>query len=359
VGIKLDRQALKDTYERAIRDARDPKTRIDQTWASRIRWLSDEAASGDAKGRTYIPAVGGALLAKSVDAQADLLTQAVSGGPKGYYLRGVAELMQSQGRGIVHLGTPSANPMNNAPFLRGNARVDRLTVAGYLKHVYDTYLDWLREADKYTSAQAYAALVAFVSVRIQAQQDEDAINAAGTRMTAAASASSLLEAVQLWITEDPEEGARGQALVAAALSLVWDDIEVVPKHHPAPFDVRSPDALACEVKQKAIGESDVLELARRAANAGYDLALYAAVAADQKPLAVDRLRRDALDQHGVLIDVIHDAHELIGHLAVNGGVTARAVLERLPQALANFAPDAGVSAPGLQRLIDLLSQSSG
>ena len=201
-----------------------------------------------------------------MDAQADLLTQREEGGPKGYYLRGVAEQMQVQGRGIVHLGTSSANPMNNAPFLRGNARVDRLTVAGYLKHVYDTYLDWLREADKYTAAQAYEALVAFVFVRMDVQQQEALANATGTRMSAAASLSDLLEALQLWMTEDPEEGARGQALVAATLSLVWDDIEVVPKHHPAPFDVRRPERLACEVKQKAVLEADVLELARRAAS---------------------------------------------------------------------------------------------
>ena len=173
MGIKLDRQARTDTYERAIRDARDPSTSIDATWAGRVRWLSEQAAAGDAKGRTYIPALGGALLAKAVDARVDLLTQSTDGGPRGFYLRGVAEQMQKQGRGIVHLGTPSANPMNNAPFLRGNPRVDRLTVAGYLRHVYDTYLDWLREADSYTAEQSYSALVAFVHVRMKVQQDDD------------------------------------------------------------------------------------------------------------------------------------------------------------------------------------------
>jgi len=358
VGIKLDRQARFDTYERAIRDARDPRTTIDATWAGRVRWLSEQAAAGDAKGRTYIPALGGALLAKAVDGRVDLLTQRQEGGPRGYYLRGVAEQMQKQGRNIVHLGTPSANPMNNAPFLRGNARVDRLTVAGYLRHVYDTYVDWLREADGYTLDQAYSALVAFVYVRMRVQQDEDSKRATGTRMAAAASLSSLIEAVQLWITEDPEEGARGQALVAAALSLAWKDIEVIPKHHPAPFDVRAASVLACEVKQKAVGETDALELARRAAAADCDLALYAALAADQQPLATDRLRRDALDRHGVLLDAVHDAHELIGHVAVHGGVPASDVARRLPQALAAYSPDAGVSEPGLRRVVGLLESGT-
>ena len=358
MGIQLDRQACVDAYERAIRDARNPRTKIDQTWAGRVRWLSEQVAGGDAKGKTYIPAVGGALLAKAVDPRIDTLTQRTEGGPRGYYLRGVAERMQEQGRGIVHLGTGSPYPMNNAPFLRGPARVDRLTIAGYLKHVYDTYLDWMREADGYDADRAYAALVAFVKVRMQVQRDEEAATAAGARMTAARSVSDLLSALQLWLTEDPEEGARGQALVAAVISLVWGkEVEVVPKHHPAPFDVRRSGVLACEVKQRTIAEADVLELARRAAAADFDLALYAALDIHQPPLAVDRLRRDAVDQHGVLLDVVSDTHELVAHAAVHGGLTAGDVTAGLPRALADYCPWADVSAGGLKRLEDLLKES--
>lgn len=356
VGIKLDKQARVDTYERAIRDARDPLVVTDQTWTARIQWLSDQVAQGDAKGRTYIPAVGGALLAKSVDPDVDLLTQRLEGGPRGYYLRGVVEQMQKQARNIVHLGTPSANPMNNAPFLRGPARVDRLPVASYLEHIYETYLDWMREANSYSRTSAYDALVAFVAVRMAAQRTEDTALATGTRMQAAASTSDLLGAVQLWATEDPEEGARGQALVAAALSLTWGTgVEVVPKHHPAPFDVRLPPTLACEVKQRAVQDSDVLELARRAASAGYDVALYAALSLNQRPLAVDRLRRDALDQHGVLLDIVYDSHDLVAKVGVYGGVRVARVAAQLGQRIADFSPRAGVSTPGLQRLVDLLS----
>jgi hypothetical protein len=77
LGIQLDKQACVDAYERAIRDARNPRTKIDQTWAGRVRWLSEQVAGGDAKGKTYIPAVGGALLAKAVDPRIDTLPSAL------------------------------------------------------------------------------------------------------------------------------------------------------------------------------------------------------------------------------------------------------------------------------------------
>jgi hypothetical protein len=355
--VSLARSDLEDVLERAVRDARAPKASLDRRWTARIGWLSREVAGGDAKGKTYIAATGAALLAKATNDTVDTLTQSGKGGPRGYGLRGVAELMQTRVRGTVHLGTLSKWPMNNAPFLRGPARIDRFTIAGYLQHVYDEYLSWMQELDGYSSEQAYQALVAFLAVRIKAQREENAALAAGTRMTAARSIVDLLDGVQLWLTEDPEEGARGQALLAAVLDLVWDDVELVPKHHPAPFDVRrggSPSPLVCESKQQRVTAAEALDLARRAAEHDSDLALYAALAQDQPPLAAERLRAQALDHHGVLFDVVHDTRELVTRIAVHGGVPAAEVAAGLPQSLADRCPAAGVSNGGLRRLQGLL-----
>ena len=60
------------------------------------------------------------------------------------------------------------------------------------------------------------------------------------------------------------------------------DVKVVPKHHPAPFDVmRTPGpgvvTMACESKQQTVTEHDVMELARRATENGVCIALYAAL----------------------------------------------------------------------------------
>jgi hypothetical protein len=358
VGVSLPKSSLEATLDRAMRDARDPKKVASPLWMSRMQWLSEQIVGGDAKGKTYVAATGAALLAKATDDRVDTLSQNARGGPRGYSLRSVAEWMQRQLRGRVHLGTLSKWPMNNAPFLRGPARIERFVVAGYLRHLYDEYLDWMRELDGYTADQAYDALVAFLRTRVAAQASEDAAAAAGTRMTGARSTSDLLDVVQRWMSEDSEDGARGQAVVAAALDLAYGDVEVVPKHHPAPFDVKrsgSPPPLVCACKQEAIDEADVLDLARTAGAHDAGLALFAALAVDQAPLPSDRLRVDALVTHGTLLDVVHDVHELVSRVAVYTGVSASAVAAELPQHLADRCPGADVSAGGLRRLQSLLS----
>src|SRR5947199_359417 len=39
VAISLDKQALADVLERALRDARNPKRDVDQKWVERLSWL--------------------------------------------------------------------------------------------------------------------------------------------------------------------------------------------------------------------------------------------------------------------------------------------------------------------------------
>lgn len=357
MAIPLDRQALKDVLERALRDARNPKRDADAKWVDRVDWLGRTVAGGDAKGKTYIAATGGALLAKATDDRVDTLTQSARAGGRAYGLRTVAELMQQQLRGTVHLGTLSKNPMNNSPFLRGPPQIERFVIAPYMRHVYDEYLGWMHELDGYDRAKAYEALVAFLRTRLQAQRDEDAAAAAGVRMTAARSTADLLDALQLWIVEDPEEGARGQALLAGALTLAWDDVEVVPKHHPSPFDVKrtgTPPPLVCECKQQVITDAEVLELPRRAAVHDSDLALYAAFDPRQPPLPVDRLRADSLRHHGVLLDIVTSTEELLSHICIGAGIPAADVAANLPSAIVSRCRDADVSATGLRRLATLV-----
>lgn len=356
--IRLQRTDIEAVLDRALRDARDPSVEVDATWTDRVRWLSDKIDGRDAGGKTYVAATAAALLAKAVNDQVDTLTQTPKGGPRGYGMRGVAEKMQERVLGTVHLGTTSKWPVNNSPFLRGPARIDHFeSVAPYMKHVYDTYVDWMRELDGYTQAKAYKALLAFMRVRMEVQAAEDLRSSATPRMAGARSAAQLVDVIQMWMTQDTEHGARGQAVVAATLGLVWDDIEVVPKHNPAPYDVMRPGKpvkLAVEVKQQPITEADVLELAKRTAQSEGSTAMYAAMATDQPQLAVDRIRASALRQHGVFLEVIHDARELVAKVAAYGGLDAVGVASRLPQALIDRCGPAGVTNAGADRLADLL-----
>lgn len=358
MGIPLAPADLDATLDRALRDARDPAIEIDPLWAERTRWFTQQLAARDAGGKTYVAATGAALLAKATNGDVDTLTQHPKAGSRGYNLRSVATRLQKRVRGIAHLGTLSKDPVNNRPFLGGNPRLDRIdNVAGYLSHVFDTYIEWLRELDGYSVEQANAALVAFLRVRMEVQVAEDARAADNPRMRGARSAGELLDVVQLWMTKDSEHGARGQAVVAAVLGLVWDDVEVVPKHNPAPFDVMrkgKPSALVAEVKQQSVTEAEILELARRASADGCSAAMYAIFARDQAPVPQDRLRADASRQHGIFLEVVHDTQELVAKVAVFSGLSIEDVAANLPQALFDRCRAAGVTPRGADDLAELL-----
>lgn len=350
-----DREALRDELDRALRDAAtdgDPWPR----WVERVEWLGQRAEN--TKGKTYIAALGAALLAKATDPRVDSLTQKKEAGPNGYSLRSVAELLQRSVRGRVHLGTPSKNPLNNSSFYRGPVRIDRFTaIAGYIRPIYDALVRWLDELDGYTAEQAHAALVAFLHVRIDVQRREVAAAAASPRMGRARSLADLVDALQTFLVEDSEEGGRGQAVVAAILGCAWPDVEVVPKHHPAPFDIKRagiPSPLVCEVKQVVVTDKEVLELARRAHDADVAQAVYAALHPDQRPLPVERLRADALDHHGVLLDVCRDVRELVARIGVYSGLGTIGVCTVLPGEVVKHAMTADVSSAGQRRLLALL-----
>lgn len=358
MAIKLTPADIAAVLDRALRDARDPSVEVDATWTERIRWLSDKIEGKDAGGKTYVAATAAALLAKAVNDQVDTLTQSTKAGSRGYGMRGVAEKMQERVLGVVHLGSTSKWPANNRPFLGGPARVDHFdNVAGYLQPIYRTYLDWMRDLDGYSADKAYSALLALMRVRMEVQAAEDLRRSETPRMAAARSTAQLVEVIQMWMTEESEHGARGQAVVAAVLGLVWEDVEVVPKHNPAPYDVMRPGKplkLAVEVKQQQIIEAHVAELAKRTAKSGGSAAIYAALATDQPPLAVDRIRADAMRHHGVFLEVVHDARELVAKVAAYGGLDAIGVTTRLPQAVIDRCGPAGVGNAGADRLADLL-----
>ncbi|MGH9045903.1 MAG: restriction endonuclease, SacI family, partial [Acidimicrobiales bacterium] len=60
---------------------------VDAVWTERVERL------GTLGVKTYIAALGGALLAKAADARVDSLTQDAGAGPHGYSLRRVAEFL--------------------------------------------------------------------------------------------------------------------------------------------------------------------------------------------------------------------------------------------------------------------------
>jgi hypothetical protein len=364
MSIAIDTQELLLVLERALREARDTSKPANPIWTDRIQWLSEVVNSGPNRGKSFVAAIGAALLAKSTYPDVDSLTQndKSGAGARAYNLRKVATEMQKRLRNTVHLGTLSADPVNGAPFLRAPSRIEHFTVASYNQATFNEFVSWLRELDAYSAEKAQTALVSFLRVRMEWQVAEDLRAANSPRMSGAGSVAQLLDVVQKWMTDDPEVGSRGQAVVAAMLGLLWDDVEVVPKNHPAPFDVHrrsKPSKLAAEVKQRAIEEADVRELIRRAGEQDVPVALYAALAPGQKPLPIERLRSDALRDSGVFLEIVYDARDLAAKVASYGGLDVLGVATRLPQALIERCGPAGVSNGGSDELVSLLRGIEG
>ena len=354
MGIQIPRADLERELDAALRDAAVRSG--SELWVERLAWLSEQVEQG--YGKTYVAALGAALLAKATNPRIDSLTQASTAGPAGYSLRQVAEFLQEHVRGRVHLGTLSKNPVNNSPFLRGPGRIDRFDkIASTTRPVYETFVRWLDDLNGYDGTHAHEALVAFLHERARIQREKDAASASRFEFGVASSIVDLMDALHLFVTENPEGGSRGQAIVTAVLSCTFADVEVVPKNHPAPFDVKRsgyPPPLVCEVKQQPVRVEDVMELARRAIENRAERAIYAALDPLQPELPVNRLVADALSDHGVHLDLCYDIRELIARSAVYSDIDSARFIATLPnQAVAKCEPS-GVGQPGLQRLEALL-----
>jgi len=116
MGIKLEDQALLLCLDDALALARSTEE-LPAVWISRVERL------GGLGVKTYIAALGGALLAKSTDPRVDSLAQDEAAGPRGYSLRKAAEFLAEQNNGRYHLGAEGRWPLNNRPFLGGPARI--------------------------------------------------------------------------------------------------------------------------------------------------------------------------------------------------------------------------------------------
>src|SRR5205823_8383150 len=82
MGIRLPRDALELTLERAVRmaEAAEP---VPAKWVERVERMNDSPS------KTYIAALGTALLAKATDPAVDVLTIKSKAGPRAYSMRGV------------------------------------------------------------------------------------------------------------------------------------------------------------------------------------------------------------------------------------------------------------------------------
>lgn len=344
MGIKLEEEKLHLTLDDALQLARSNEE-LPALWLTRIERL------GSLGIKTYIAALGGALLAKATDPRVDSLAQDEAAGPRGYSLRRAAEFLAQQNNDRYDLGAKGRWPLNNRPFLGGPARIDEFTkISGKARPAYEAFLDALRDLNRVEGTDALAVLAAFLRVRMGVQAAEREAARAARRLESDLALEDLVGMVDRFVRAAPEGGRRAQALAAAVLDCAFDEVELQPINSPHPGDVRvilaGAIVLAVEAKQLPVGEDVAFELSREAVELGADLAMLLVIAEKHAPLDRDRVQRDALRDDGTLLLVCESVLELIASVAVLSATSAAQVETDLPGAFAARLREIEVSKKG-------------
>ena len=356
MGIRFEDQALLLTLDNALALARST-VELPPLWIARVERL------GGLGIKTYIAALGGAMLAKTTDPRIDSLTQDEAAGPRGYSLRRAAEFLAQQNNDRYDLGAKGRWPLNNRPFLGGPARIDDFTkISGKARPAYEAFLDALRDLNRIESAEALAVLAAFLRVRMAVQAAEREAARTARRLESDVALEDLVGIVDRFVRAAPEGGKRAQALAAAVLDCAFDDVELQPINSPHPGDVRvildGAIVLAVEAKQLPVVEDVALELSREAAGLGADLAMLLVIADKHALLDRDRVQRDALRDDGTLLLICESVLELIASVTVLSATSAVQMEKDLPGAFAARLREIEVSKNGLNEWRQLVEARS-
>jgi len=352
LAIKLDREKMRITLDKAYAIARS-KQKLPSEWLHYVERI-EECPS-----KTYIAALGAALLAKATDPRVDSMARTASAGPNGYAIRTVGEFMAAEApRYGYHLGATGPWPLNNSPFYRNADRIDRFTrIRAGDKECYQDLVRYLQALNRLGAQGAVLALAAFLRRRIAYAKALQAQTAKVARL-AAGSFPEVVEVATLFCVEDPEGGKRGQALVAALFDCAYSNVDLKGINNPRPLDVRvmrkGRIVLGAEVKQAVVGDDTGLHLAAEARKLDCDKALLVAIGEGQPPLDRQGLRQQALEDYGVLLEAVESVPELFAVVTTFSPVTASDLAQRFPRTYAKRLQEHDVSAAGRARWASLI-----
>jgi hypothetical protein len=333
-------QTLENAYLLANSDAALP-----------ARWLTRAEQLGKSPSVAFIAAVGAVLLAKATDPQIDVLViQEREGSAGAFSLRGPARVLGTKRHAYGYdIGSSSDRDPINHGTLIGSTRWDvalhRITPRH--KAFFQVILQWLRDVNTLTKEQALEALAAYLRVR-QAVVPGASVAQLPTSLIQVPSLTDLVDVLEGFVSADPEEGARGMALVAAAFRTAGLEAGLPSRHDPRRIDVPIKRAgelvLASEVKQEETSEAVADTLARDAASHGARRALLAVLRPGvllrfDRASVIQRAERD----HGVVLRVTDGVRQLLHEALIAGECDVDAFCAALPRALGEALRDIRVA----------------
>jgi SacI restriction endonuclease len=329
-------RTLDQAYLLATSDADLPKT-----------WLARSEQLAESPSVAFIAAVGAVLLAKGTDAEVDaFVIQKKEGSAGAYSLRKPATVLASKRHAYGYdIGSSSdRDPINHGTLVgspRWDVALDRILASH--KPFFQVILQWLADVNRLSQDEATLALAAFVRVR-RAAAPGAAVAHVPAELGRPPALHDLVDVLEGFVSADPEDGARGMALVAAAYRTAGFDADVPSRNDPRRIDIPIKRdgrlLIACEVKQIDPSEATADTLVRDALDHKTRRALLAVLrpgtlAGIDRPSVIRRAERD----HGVVLSITDGTRQLL-HVALRAStVEIDAFCAALPRAFAEAMRD--------------------
>jgi len=318
VSFDIDHRVARDRLDGALALAKAEGPLPDE-WTNRTRQV------GRASSKTNVAVLGTILLAKATDDRVDVFSlkkdsrESPSAGAYGPRMLAHEVLVPFAVDHGIHLGATGREPWNNQPWFRYDVADMTMRVRNRDDHRY--LLDCFDAAAKLDREKALLALAAFLRERSERKVAESGVRL-GPQIPPLVAVIRALEAHVI----ASEGGKRGQALSAAALDLVFDNVHTgaindPSRHWPGDVQVFFDEAvpfLCCEVRQKEVNRTDALLFCRAVGKAKVGRALMALLAPEQPPLDQLQLASEAEERFGVQLSLVVGSGPLIRQVAAWG-----------------------------------------
>lgn len=285
--MKINAARALALLERATKDARAGQ--VDQTWAKRVSELRNVAFPSSI---TYSIAFGAAALAKSTDPKVDALSVKARAGGRAYSMRGIGNgvLAANALRLGIDLGLRKREPLNNQPFFSINS-VEDIEDRSDNHAVRSKLIELLKVLDRETAAGAFNALTAYIASCPVPVAAPKMAHRAGDDLDQ----RGLVHAIERFVSEDSERGARAQAVAAGLVDVKFgtERVRVEGVYSPSrnhPLDVAvlteadgDEFELAYEVRDKPVVAAEIGFVAQAAQQWGIRYAGLLAISRAQRP----------------------------------------------------------------------------
>jgi len=348
MGVTLRDEDLGDALGRAYLLARS-NVALPPTWLRRAEQL------GDSPSVAFVAAIGAALLAKAADARVDsFVIQKKEGSPGAYSLRKAATVLGQKRRAYGYdIGSSSErDPINHGTLIGSKRWDDALErIRDGHKPFFEVILTWLPDINAMDEDEATSALAAFIRVRREVGH-RDAVEAVPPALDQDPGLTSLVEALDGFVSRDPERGARGMALVAAVYRVAGFEAGLPSPNDPRRIDIpirrEGGLVIGAEVKQQPTGEGVADSLVDDVLAQGLDRALLAVL----RPGCLDGFDETAAirraERRGVVLRITDNVRELLHEALSAGNVSVSDFSTELPRAYAEALSEVGAREESIE-----------